>query len=115
MPATPSSPSDEEDDMLKVIFFRGPDGQVHPYVVSGVMGKHLSPQALEIHKRLGTVIISSPSEGFDKPWQDGVALLDGPLRNGVGTRRGAPQAEPDFGSCRATRRASTCSRDMNAG
>jgi hypothetical protein len=72
---------DEEDDVLKVIFFKGPDGAVHPYIVDGVVGKHLSPGALEIHRFLQTFTVSSPEEGLDKRFQDGVALLDGPLHN----------------------------------
>ena len=48
-----SNDSDEEDDVTILMFLAGPDGQSHPYVVSGVVGKHLaSTQALELNRNL---------------------------------------------------------------
>jgi hypothetical protein len=72
----------EEDEMSKIMFFSGPSaGEAHPYIVSGVVGKHLTPEAVELHSIFHTEILGSPQAPFGKAWQDGVALLDGPLRN----------------------------------
>jgi hypothetical protein len=83
----------EEDDVTTLMFFAGPDGRAHPYVVAGVVGKHLSsPEALKLHKGLQTLAaggdptklktkIVGEEAPLGKEFQDGVALLDGPLRN----------------------------------
>ena len=72
----------EDDDMSRIMYFSGPEaGEAHPYIVSGVVGKHLSPEALDLHSVFKTETLGSPQAPFGKAWQDGVALLDGPLRN----------------------------------
>ncbi len=66
--------------------YEGPDGEVHPYAVSGCIGKYLSPAALNLYKFVETPSVGSVTEPLGKEWQDGVALLDGPLRNIESTR-----------------------------
>ena len=76
------STTDEEDDVIKIIYFSGSAaGEAHAYVVSGVTAKHLSPEALELHALFKTEVLGSPQAPFGKAWQDGIALLDGPLQN----------------------------------
>ena len=75
----------EEEEMQKVAFYKGPaDGEVHAYLVTGGIGKHLSKEALALHTYLEVTTVGSITEPLGKDWQDGVALLDGPLQN-VGT------------------------------
>ncbi|MGD9704213.1 MAG: NlpC/P60 family protein [Acidimicrobiia bacterium] len=72
---------EEEDEMTRVVFYKGAEGEAHPYVVSGCIGKHLSPAALNIYTFAKTPIVGSTAEPLGDEWQGGVALLDGPLRN----------------------------------
>lgn len=76
-----ASPRDEEDEVVRVIWFKGPDGGAHAYAVAGVNGKHLSQAALDLHKFLGNPPINSEAEPFDTSWQDGLAIVDGPCKN----------------------------------
>jgi cell wall-associated NlpC family hydrolase len=81
---TPPPPNNtqKEDDVSKIIYFSGPSaGEAHPYLVSGVTGKHLSQEALDLHGVFGTEVVGSPDKPCGKAWQDAVAILDGPLRN----------------------------------
>ena len=72
----------EEDDMSRVMFMKGVGkGEVHAYVVTGGVGKLLSPEALRLHDFFKTERLGSLTEPLGKEWQDGVAILDGPLRN----------------------------------
>lgn len=74
--------TEKEEDVSKIIYFSGPSaGEAHAYLVSGVTGKHLSQEALNLHGVFGTEIVGSPQEPKGKAWQDAVAILDGPLRN----------------------------------
>jgi len=77
----PAVDGEEEDDMTRIVFYKGPAGDVHPYAVTGAVGKHLSPAGLNLHVFFKTPTVSSATEGLGEEWQDGVALLDGPLRN----------------------------------
>ena len=76
--------------MTTLMFFAGPDGRAHPYAVSGVVGKHLSPEALELNRNLQRLAaggdpakarVLGETTPLGKEWQDAIALLDGPLRN----------------------------------
>jgi hypothetical protein len=83
--------SEEEDDVSILMFLAGPDGEPYPYVVAGVVGKHLSsPEALALNRFLqqaaaaknpDRVTILGEPKPLGKEWQDAIALLDGPLRN----------------------------------
>jgi hypothetical protein len=45
--------SEEEDDVSILMFLAGSDGQPYPYVVAGVVGKHLSsPEAVALDRFL---------------------------------------------------------------
>jgi hypothetical protein len=73
--------TDEESEMTKVVFFKGKAaGEVHPYAINGIVGKHLTPEAVALYKALGAEVRPS-NEPLDQSFRDGVALLDGPLRN----------------------------------
>jgi hypothetical protein len=83
-PTTESEPqteTEEEDEVTRVAYYLGPDGAVHTYAVAGLIGKHLSPAALNLYQFVETPVVGSPTKPLGKEWQDGVALLDGPLRN----------------------------------
>ena len=81
----------EEDEVSILMFLKGPDGQSHPYVVAGVVGKHVSSQkALDLHRNLQRlaaakdptkVTILGEGNPLGQEWQDAIALMDGPLRN----------------------------------
>jgi hypothetical protein len=83
--------SEEEEDVSILMFLADGQGQAHPYVVSGIVGKHVSsPEALELHKNLqklaakadpSKVTILGEAKPLGKEWQDAIALMDGPLRN----------------------------------
>jgi cell wall-associated NlpC family hydrolase len=73
--------TEEEDEMLRVAYYKGANGEAHPYVVSGCVGKHLSPAALNVYAFGKTEVVGSVAEPLGDEWRDGVALLDGPLRN----------------------------------
>jgi hypothetical protein len=78
----PDHDQEEEDEMSKIMYFSGPAaGEAHAYLVAGAIGKHLSQPALDLHTMFRTEVLGSPQAPFGKAWQDGVALLDGPLRN----------------------------------
>lgn len=77
----PKTENEEEDEMTRVAYYLGPDGAVHTYAVAGCVGKHLSPAALNLYQFVETPVVGSPTKPLGKEWQDGVALLDGPLRN----------------------------------
>jgi cell wall-associated NlpC family hydrolase len=77
----PNNP-EEEEPMPNVMYFRGPEGgQVHAYVVTGGIGKLLSPEALGLQCFFKTPVVGSLAEPLGKEWQDSIAILDGPLRN----------------------------------
>lgn len=79
---TSKGSKNEEEDMPQVMYFSGSQpGEVHVYVVSGVVGKHLSPDALNLHKLFQTPQAGSPTEPLPVQWSEGLALLDGPMRN----------------------------------
>ena len=46
-----------------------------------MVGKHFSQEALELLLAFKAESSARPSSPLGKAWQDGVALLDGPLRN----------------------------------
>jgi hypothetical protein len=74
--------SKEDEEMAQVLFLSGAGaGEVHPYVISGVTGKHLSPDALELHQFFKTPTFGTPTEPLPAVWKEALALLDGPLRN----------------------------------
>lgn len=78
-----SEPTEEDDeDMQRVMFFKGrAEGDVHTYVVTAGTAKHLSKAAFELHTYFKTPQIGSTEKPLGKEWQDGVAILDGPLQN----------------------------------
>jgi cell wall-associated NlpC family hydrolase len=77
-----STTNQEEEEVAKILWFSGASaGEAHAYLVSGAIGKHLSREALDLHAMFRTEVVGSPQTPFGKAWQDGVALLDGPLRN----------------------------------
>jgi len=79
---TKTSNNEEDDEMPQVMYFKGTnDGEVHVYVVSGVVGKHLNPDALNLHKLFRTPETGSQNEPLPASWSDGLALLDGPMCN----------------------------------
>ena len=67
----------------QVIFYAGEDGAAHPYIVDGVMAKHLSPAGLNV--ALFTGLKTPSGNSVDKPLGGGflecVAFVDGPLQN----------------------------------
>lgn len=74
--------SDEEDEMTQVAYFRGAsEGEVHIYAICGAIAKHLSPEALGLHRFFKTAEVGSIEHPLGKEWQDGVAIVDGPLQN----------------------------------
>jgi hypothetical protein len=77
----PPLSTEEEDEMIRIAFTKAPTVGVHPYAVSGCIGKHLSPAALNLYEFLKAPIFGSLTEPLGDEWQGGVALLDGPLRN----------------------------------
>jgi hypothetical protein len=82
IPTDPMVASKEEEEMAQVLFLSGLGaGEVHPYVVSGVTGKHLSPDALALHTFFKTPTFGTPTEPLPAVWKEALALLDGPLRN----------------------------------
>ena len=85
-PPTPSDPkvaNKEDEEMAQVLFLAGADGgEAHPYVISGVTGKHLSPDALALHTNFfKTPTFGTATEPLPPVWKEALALLDGPLRN----------------------------------
>ncbi len=81
----PEPTTKDDDDMIKVLYFAGPDNKAYPYVVSGCIGKFLSPEALAVHTLFQTEVAFTPEHPAPASWAGGVALLDGPLQN-VNTR-----------------------------
>jgi hypothetical protein len=82
IPTDPMVASKEDEEMAQVLFLSGAGaGEVHPYVISGVTGKHLSPDALELHQFFKTPTFGTPTEPLPAVWKEALALLDGPLRN----------------------------------
>lgn len=80
-PPALSTPTTEDDDMIRVIFFAGPDNQAYPYAVNGCTGKFLPPDSLAVHKVFGTEVVFTPENPAPASWAGGVALFDGPLQN----------------------------------
>jgi cell wall-associated NlpC family hydrolase len=71
-----------EEEMATLAFYQGiNDGEVHAYVINGAIAKHLSPEALGLHRFFGTAAVGSLDKPLGKEWQDGVAIVDGPLQN----------------------------------
>jgi hypothetical protein len=71
----------EDEDMIKVIYFAGPDNVAYPYAVSGCTGKFLAPDTLAVHKVLNTEVAFTAENPAPASWAGGVALFDGPLQN----------------------------------
>jgi hypothetical protein len=72
---------EDDDDMVNVIWYEGPDGSGQPYAVSGVTGKFLDEDALNVYLFFHHPVQGKSDAPLGASFSKGVALLDGPCKN----------------------------------
>lgn len=82
-PTQPATPTNEDEDMAQIIWYKDAAGKAHAYQVfpASGLGKYLTPDGYNLTKFLKVAESNTAATAFDAIWQGTVVLVDGPLAN----------------------------------